>query len=351
MTRSLCDRSALHAVALLLATLCVSSIVRGAQSGIVPVPELDRWRTQMISAGEALCAYLAGPRTDDELLSHVYYDAQRVFLQIGDYTGDGKWNVCAQRAESIYRDKYVLPNKGSVPGYWNFTHGLAMDYLRTRDPASREAVILLSENAAFAREGTPLAWTVSADSSREVAYAIMSYLNAERVGAPRRARLVQLIDQALGHIQEWFVEKSATRIAPFMVGLTAEALIDYFEATRDPRIPPAIKLALDGSWTDAWVASASAFWYDNRDRSLAPDLNLLIAPAYAWLYRQTGDRLYRDRGDQVFAGGVKGAYLGHGKQFNQNYRWSFDYVRWRELRPPNVERQHRVGPTPVGQVR
>jgi hypothetical protein len=61
----------------------------------------------------------------------------------------------------------------------------------------------------------------------------------------------------------------------------------------------------------------------------APDLNLLIAPAYAWLYSRTGDTTYRDRGDQIFAGGVKGAWLDGSKVFNQNYMWSFDYVKWR----------------------
>ena len=62
----------------------------------------------------------------------------------------------------------------------------------------------------------------------------------------------------------------------------------------------------------------------------APDLNLLIAPAFAWMYQQTGDTTYRDRGDQIFAGGVKGAISTDGKQFNQNYMWSFDYVKWRQ---------------------
>jgi hypothetical protein len=47
------------------------------------------------------------------------------------------------------------------------------------------------------------------------------------------------------------------------------------------------------------------------------------------MYQQTGDTTYRDRGDQVFAGGVTRAYLNNGKQFNQNYMWSFDYVKWR----------------------
>ena len=77
-------------------------------------------------------------------------------------------------------------------------------------------------------------------------------------------------------------------------------------------------------------------WYDvtgfdsNRNPHVpAPDLNLLIAPMYAWLYRQTGETKYRDQGDALFAGGVKKAYLDGGKQFDQNYWWSFDYVRWR----------------------
>src|SRR5205085_8568150 len=81
-----------------------------------------------------------------------------------------------------------------------------------------------------------------------------------------------------------------------------------------------------------------SFWYENwvSDPSLpfpaqagAPDLNLVIAPAFAWVYQRTGDVTYRDRGDAVFAGGVLNAYLGRGKQFDQNYSWSFDYVKWR----------------------
>jgi hypothetical protein len=55
---------------------------------------------------------------------------------------------------------------------------------------------------------------------------------------------------------------------------------------------------------------------------------LLIAPAYSWVWTQTGDPKWRDRADAIFAGGVAGAFLGNPKQFNQSYRWSFDYVRW-----------------------
>jgi hypothetical protein len=322
--------------AVLTTALLVTTLVPASNSAsqLAPIPQLKRWETQMVTFGQAVCDSLATGKTPDERLSSVYYDAQRVFLQMADYTGNGAWNVCAQRARMVYRDEYVLRHKGQVPGYWNFTHGLTIDYLRTGDVTSKQAVMLLAWNAAFARDGTPLDWTKNAKLSREVAYTIMAYLNAEKVGASRRDRLQPLVNQALGHLDQWFVSKTASYVQPFMVGLTMEALIMYYEAIQDPRIPPAIKAAMDSLWTNAWQGTDAGFWYESSDkRSGAPDLNLLIAPAYAWLYRSTGEPAYRDRGDQVFAGGVQRAYLGQGKQFNQNYRWSFDYVKWRTAGP------------------
>jgi hypothetical protein len=344
-----------HAVAaVLLAVLPLASVLGAVAAPAKPVaiPELGRWEAQMVRFGRAQCEYLAQPHTADELLGAVYYDAVRVFLQIADYTRDAAWTACAQRARTIYRDRYVLVHNGKVPGYWNFTRGLAMDYLRTGDEASKKAVLLLSENAAYASDSTELAATRSAVRSREIAYAILSYLDAEKVGARRRARLSPLVDQALDHLDQWFGSKTyrcprdcdppaaAGRyyIQPFMVALTAEALIAHAETADDPRILPAIKTALDWLWANAWVAADEAFWYDNHvadpaqpwpARAGSPDLNLVIAPIYGWMYRQTAEAAYRQRGDQIFAGGVKRAYLGGGKQFDQNYRTSFEYVRLR----------------------
>src|SRR5262249_6795063 len=159
-----------------------------------------------------------------------------------------------------------------------------------------------------------------------------------------------------GHIDQWFFTKTYRcpsygycepgvagqyYIQPFMVGLTAEALIQHYETQtpQDARIPTAVKTAMDWLWANAWVAADQAFWYENwvADPSLmfppkpgAPDLNLLIAPAFAWLYKQTGDTTYRDRADAIFAGGVTRACVScDGKHFNQQYRWSFDYIKWR----------------------
>jgi hypothetical protein len=258
-----------------------------------------------------------------------YYDAEKVFYQIAAYTGDPAWVNYAQIAERYYRDNYVTVNGGAVPGYWNFTEGLRMDYQQTHDAASRDAVLLLSQNAAFAQQGTPLEWTESAEYSREVAYAIISYVDAQAVGSAPIPRAAQLIDQAMRHIDQWFVSKSQSYM-PFMVGLTTQALIHAYEQNPDSRIQAAVATAVNGLWREAWLPSAASFYYAGTSPTEpAPDLNMLIAPAYAWMYQQTGDVTYRDRGDAIFAGGVNNAFLQPIKQFNQNYMWSFDYLKYR----------------------
>lgn len=301
-----------------------------------PIPGIGPWFAKMIKFGKIHAAGLkstAGPL--DPLLGATYYDAQRVFYQIGDFSADPSWQDAANHAMTVYRDRYVLENKGGVPGHWIFPHGIAEHYRRTKDPKSREALVLLSRNAAFARDSTPADWTRETVTSREVAYNIHNLLKAEEVGEPHRARLPLLVDQALGHIDQWFVSRKAPFCKPFMFGLTAEALIAYHTKTGDKRIPDAVKTGTDWLWKHAWSPQARAFVYLDREvkgeggPDPAPDLNHLIAPAYAWLYRRTGEVRYREQGDAIFSGGVDQAYLTGAKQFNQGYRWSFDYVLWR----------------------
>jgi hypothetical protein len=122
-----------------------------------------------------------------------------------------------------------------------------------------------------------------------------------------------------------------------MVGLTCLALIDYHSVTRDPRVVPAVRTALDGLWELNWSETGRAFKYTDvqnpgDDPAVpAPDLNQIIAPAYEWLYRQTNEERFRTRGDKIFAGGVDLGFVAGEKQFNQLYRWSFDFVRLRSL--------------------
>lgn len=346
-------------------------ILVAAPATAQPIPQLALWEAHMTAVGQARCDYLASGASQDLKLQNVYYDAIRVFYQIADYTGNPAWNTCAQRARTVYRDNYVMNGAcwpsgwGCIPGYWNFTTGERMDFERTGDVTSKNAVNNQANGASYASEGD---WnapeTANAWLSRETAYALTAHLNQERLGYPIRTSTASLLTKVLSHMDQWFGSKTfrcpaslpnggfcdpaaATGqyyIQPFMVGLSAQALIAWHEQKgADPRILPSIKQAMDWLWTNAWVAADQSFWYENwvptpttpfPPQAGSPDLNLLIAPAFAWLYSQTGDMIYRDRGDQIFAGGVINAYLGGGKQFDQNYIYSFDYVRWRAAATP-----------------
>lgn len=327
-----------------------SSTTTSIVGSFVPIPGLATWESQMLEFGAQHAAWLQANQNGpiDPALAATYYDAAEVFSQIAIYTGDSSWNAAAQAAVHVYRDRFAVPDNGAVPGYWLFTRGLVDDYLRTGATASRDAVLLLAQNAAYGSDSTPLAWTADISRSREVAYNLEAELNAETLGAPHRARTDQLANQALGHLAQWTVSLTAEYTRPFMVGLTCEALIQYQAKTGDPRVLPAIRTALDWLWSHMWVPSAMAFQYTNIDTATlptsdeayntggtdpAPDLNMLIAHAYAWVYHETGLAQYRDEGDQVFLGGVQGAFLAGPKQFNQNYRNSFDYVAWRSAIP------------------
>jgi hypothetical protein len=295
----------------------------------------NQWQQQMLHFGQQHATSLSG-LSGDAALNAIYYDAARVFYQIADYTHDPSWLAPAHEAATIYRDQFVMPNNGDVPGYWNFTGGLLLDYQHTGDVRSKDAIILLSKNAAFAVDGTPLEWSASTVQSREVAYSIMSYLNAETVGQPHRARLDDLVTQAIGHLDQWFVSKTAPYLQPFMAGLTMEALIQYNTAVGgDPRILPAIQSAVDSMWSHNWLPGNQSFQYVDQQLSgvggpdPAPDLNMLIAPAYAWMYHETGNPMYQQEADAIFKGGVEDAYLQGEKQFNQNYLFAFDFLTWR----------------------
>jgi hypothetical protein len=298
-------------------------------------PGLSSWETNMQVFGKKYCnkAEILSLSTWEG--SVWYYDGIRVYYQIFDYTGDPLWKTCAGYVKEVYLN-YILENNGAIGAWRVFPHGLYRDYLTTGDERSRKAVILLANNSPFAAKGGG----PGIELSRETAYLIHAYLLAGKLQAPTNPNLSVAVNFAIGHIDQWFISKTASYMNPFMAGLTMEALIAYYEDSHDARVPDAVRTAADWLWENAWNAGAGSFPYvlcsngksNSKCRETegqAVDLNLLIAPAYAWLYKIYADPKYREEGDQIFIKGASGAFLGSGKQFSQNYRWSFDYVRWR----------------------
>jgi hypothetical protein len=317
------------------------------------IPGLPQWEAVMVSGGTKWCDALPQGASCCNESQMWYYDGAWVAYQIADYTGTNQayWQQCAQKSESIYRP-HVLASSNTMGGWRVFPHGLYEDFQRTGDATSRQAALLLAQspwakdnNALWLEHGIPA--VDHSTYTRAIAYALNAHMIAERLGEPHRAWGDRLMEGLLEHIDRWFITKDAPSLKFFMVGLNLEALISWYDLHPDARIPPAVKIALDGLWT-YWNATGKYFPYCRVVRVNSPlgppeadcnddfgsvnrVLNNLIGHAYAWHYRLTGDVTSRDRGDQVFAGAA--AYAkesgggGSGKEFSQLYRSSFRYVR------------------------
>jgi hypothetical protein len=306
-------------------------------------PDKTVWENGMVEWGILHGDYLTQPppKTIDDLLNHVYYDMARVMYQIADYVEVAEpWGAYAKDALHVYRDQYVLPNNGAVPGYQNFTTGLRMDYERTGDEASKTAAILLSNEAMYASDWTDPNYVTHHSKSREVAYALLAYINAERLGQAKREIRARYVTQSYAYFDQWYDTASwgEWQVSPFMAAITCQALIADWEETDDPRCLPAVLGLGDWLWVAAYDPPTHAMLYQlNPDCASegglsvtgAPDLNMIIAPLYAWLWAMTGDALHRDRFDELLLGQAS-AYLAQGKQFDQNYWWAFDGMAWRE---------------------
>jgi hypothetical protein len=307
----------------------------------VPLPGLQQWEANMRTYGKlhvdrdyiGCCGEFTGPW---------YYDGARAFLQMADYTGDPTFLDFARRINEAYRDNMLI-TEGSRK-YAVYPHGLRSFYLRFGDQQALEALRVLHETPGYTYRAH---WGAPWNASREMAYGLSLHVVAESVGIPRRIETSlgfepgeslfgEHVAIVLGQFEQWFVSETARYVYPFMVGLSAEALIDYYEATGDLEVPPLLKLAADKMYPNplTWHEGTESMMIveevdGNVTRGPAPDLNMMIAPLYGWVYQQTGDVKYRDIGDRIFASGASRAYLENGKQFTQNYRWSFKYLEWR----------------------
>lgn len=341
-------------------------------------PEYDLFLSRMAVAGEKVCQQVESAHTSDSYYTRrdsVYYDGARSFWQIADFLdGDvSRWEECANLADDnyvYYLEQRLINSTYSVPGYWRFPHGLYLSWLKSGDPAYIVHLERLRNQNPFYNpadfDGAPT-WYYQ-KYSREVAYSIQTHIWAHKAGVPPNTSALQtLVEMALTHLDIWHTgnfrdpDSSQHFRQTFMVGLTMAALIEYYdEIYKDERIPTAIQIAINDLWTLMWTADArnpglgqiytqftsgyGTFWnwadwtgsaYDIDEThwpsspNVTPDLNNLISPAYAWVYKKTGDINYRNQADLIFAGGVRNSWIDYPKQFNQNFRWVFDYIRFR----------------------
>ena len=76
--------------------------------------------------------------------------------------------------------------------------------------------------------------------SREVAYAIMSYINAEALGEAKRPIRAEWVTKAYGHCQQWMDQSTwgVDQVAPFMMAITSQSLIEDWDRDAGRALPP-----------------------------------------------------------------------------------------------------------------
>jgi len=290
------------------------------------------------------------------------YDGGRVYQQILDYdqhhqnqykqTDPDEWHRCMELAMEPYKDTIIGTAGGFTQEANQFPFGMAMNYMRTGDTTYQDAVSILAFNPGY------YYWfsgSVYAESVRVSAYMMDDRLANEIIGAPRdTAFMLRAVDVMLGYLDQSYnlslsnPNQQEYNIHPFMVGVAMEALITYYELdlaegnTPDARIPLEIKKVLDWWQATQYVASTHTLAYGAydvppRNPQLVPgtlysatELNDLVATAYAWYWYKTGNNTYLTEGDDLFSWvWNSGGWTWSVKEYNQIYKWSFDYVRWR----------------------
>lgn len=266
---------------------------------------LDRW--------------VNGPYSDtyDNIILYGQYDPGYGYARLAEHIDDADLEAAALIALDDWRDDYSVFNSGSVRGYYNYTDGLRRDWTENGDATSRDALIDQAVSAKFAAGGNMSGEYDIRDEvrSREIAYAVEGYINAEVYAAQsHNARLLPYILLMLGdvdedvtigtsspstanlddggYIEQWLgtyttdangdyvsgtTEFVSTNFAPFMGALTIHALARYYDEaasinggiTPDARTVDKIVRLLDAMWNEAHGTANNA--PDNDSFYYRPD--------------------------------------------------------------------------------
>jgi hypothetical protein len=273
-----------------------------------------------------------------------YYDRAEIFYNWYNRTGDDSYLDKANALAINYRDNYLQANDYAPSAHWSQIAGVALHYVATGDEASRTAVGRVADTFAvpYYLAGAGDATQLEMDN-RVQARTLEAFIYAAELDAPSGKGLNwnTLAQQTLDKILSTQDADGAYRfdtyggnVKPFMTGMLNDTLIDYYNMVEaDPRIVTAVKKSLDYLWTNCWDEATQSFKYlenayGGEPDDPSPDLNNMITAGFGWVYKMTGDETYKERGDQVFAGGVEGAWLEGSKQFNEQYTSSLKYLAY-----------------------
>ena len=303
------------------------------------------------------------------------YDGGRVYLQIADYTFNtpempgyhdplvkAHWEHCAQMVLYPY-DNWLGRSRGQYltePNQHLF--GTAMYYARYQGQTAAEALSHVTD-----KQGSFVGYYGSLDTraSRWVSYTWDSQIANEASGAHGPWELSWMaVDVALANLDmfQQFAVNQGSSVQPewnyhnFNLGLLMESLIAQCELDNekqrgcDPRIPLEVGKTLYALYNRFYLSDIGTTRYNFIDVPMShvfgnqnstdvwASLNNLISPAAAWYWSLTDDDTMRQFADNMFQSTWKDtiSWALAPKQFNQIYKWSFDFVRYRSGPDPKA---------------
>ncbi|MBU0477477.1 glycoside hydrolase family 127 protein [bacterium] len=293
-----------------------------------------------------------------------FYDTVHTFYQIYVRTGEPEYFVDARKEAIKYRDDIIIregPEKGNTPHKnprYVFIQAMADDYLLTGDQRSLQVAKWMAnyikehneiEKAYYRKNderffterrftfpflGILVYYELTHDEEYlDLASQFMQNLYKTQKEWPERGGFIHNL---YSHDPEEGARRDEYGGSPFMTGLLLEPIVKYHMLTGSEIAKESIFMALDWLMKEGLTSEGDSFYYTTADaqksKGAHPDLNLLIVHAFGYGYKISGytRKDYLDAGKRIFRRGIKSAFLGSRKHFNQNFRSSGHFLAYIE---------------------
>jgi hypothetical protein len=272
----------------------------------------------------------------DATNGQVWFYNDETFFRMAEYTGDPTWANCGVKVAEAMRDRFAASGPTTMYALYLFPWTMVSAYGWTGDPSFKTQVVNIADAGMY--------WHGSIDDlfMREHAFAFERRLARRAVTGEEDYHLQYFADAAISMLYI-----NATRSPergfnePFMMGLLMRPLIRWYMISHDARVPYVIRITLDRLWDDWYDKSKHHFLYNPEpadnvrcwvacNEYTSSKLNNLVAPAFAWYWRLTGEDRFRERGDDLFAYLYADGDPYFAKEWSQGFYWSFDFVEWRK---------------------
>jgi len=321
--------------------------------------------------------------------SSVYYDgakSMREFYELcNDRTGltAGEIAILNQIPSYIEKVKEIIAHKyiaeaavddDAGGGYMAYPHGLSYVYSETGDTDAYDGLVAVRQIGTWVENYSQ--YREHHEYARDGAYSLQTGIMASKYGIGGKVGklstpdlMAQYLSHGLSHLNQWatgtFYDYNSMPfyIAPFISGLTAAGLIEYFERIDDDAaIPPKIKAWLDWLYPLMWypditdpnppgdtssysTANAGGAWWVYADWvtdqyvipanhypsswDVAPLHAMLIGQAYAWYAVYSGDSSYMTKANEMFTGLLANPPINNiNAQLWESTRYVHEYVKW-----------------------